>query len=294
MTIRNYFLNDFVAISFDTKLQFQATNKKNEVESVSFDEKVINQNDGSTRFFVFYIPKSNLTALVCKEMILQYDDLIKRANQIESIPGSRGDFNIGKHNSIYSKRIYFYTESDVSAGDLEILEKIATDNDLYLTFRNSKYLKTRMDIDKPQAFISHDSRDKEKIARKLALGLSSRLSPVWYDEYSLNIGDSLRDSIEKGIKEAKKCVLILTPNFLNNPGWTKKEFDSIFTRELIFNQKIILPIWHNVTKQEVYEFSPSLADTVALIWPNENELTEENYNKEIEIIISKIHSALNN
>ena len=287
-------MNDFVAISFDTKLQFQATNKKNEVESVSFDEKVINQNDGSTRFFVYYIPKSNLTALVCKEMILQYDDLIKRANQIESIPGSRGDFNIGKHNSIYSKRIYFYTESDVSVGDLEILEKIAKDKDLYLTFRNSKYLKTRMDIEKPQAFISHDSRDKEKIARKLALGLSSRLSPVWYDEYSLNIGDSLRDSIEKGIKEAKKCVLILTPNFLNNPGWTKKEFDSIFTRELIFNQKIILPIWHNVTKQEVYEFSPSLADTVALIWPNENELTEENYNKAIEIIISKIHSALNN
>jgi hypothetical protein len=294
MTIKNYFLNDFVAISFDTKLEFQATNEKNEVESVSFDEKVINQNDGSTRFFVYYIPKSNLTALVCKEMILQYDDLIKRASQIESIPGSRGDFNIGKHISIYSKRIYFYIESDVSSGDLKILEKIAKDKGLYLTFRNSKYLKTRMDIDKPQAFISHDSRDKEKIARKLALGLSSRLSPVWYDEYSLNIGDSLRDSIEKGIKEAKKCVLILTPNFLNNPGWTKKEFDSIFTRELIFNQKIILPIWHNVTKQEVYEFSPSLADTVALIWPNENELTEENYNKEIEIIISKIHSALNN
>ena len=216
MTIRNYFLNDFVAISFDNPLQLQITNENNEIQTVSFDEKVVNQNDGSTRFFVYFIPRSNLTALVCKEMILNYKNSIERAEQIETIPGRQGDLNIGKHRSIYSKRIYFYTESDISSSDLLILEKIAGENDLYLTFRNSKYLKTKMDIEKPQAFISHDSRDKEEIARKLAYGLSSRLCTVWYDEYSLKIGDSLRDSIEKGIKEAKKCILVLTPNFLNS------------------------------------------------------------------------------
>ncbi len=294
MTIRNYFLNDFVAISFDNPLQLQITNENNEIQTVSFDEKVVNQNDGSTRFFVYFIPRSNLTALVCKEMILNYKNSIERAEQIETIPGRQGDLNIGKHRSIYSKRIYFYTESDISSGDLLILEKIARENDLYLTFRNSKYLKTKMDIEKPQAFISHDSRDKEEIARKLAYGLSSRLCTVWYDEYSLKIGDSLRDSIEKGIKEAKKCILVLTPNFLNNLGWTKKEFDSIFTRELIYNQRIILPIWHNVSKEQIYEFSPALADTVALKWPNKEDFDEENYKKEVEILISKIHTAINN
>ncbi|WP_374451276.1 toll/interleukin-1 receptor domain-containing protein [Cloacibacterium normanense] len=294
MTIRNYFLNDFVAISFDNPLQLQITNENNEIQTVSFDEKVVNQNDGSTRFFVYFIPRSNLTALVCKEMILNYKNSIERAEQIETIPGRQGDLNIGKHRSIYSKRIYFYTESDISSSDLLILEKIAGENDLYLTFRNSKYLKTKMDIEKPQAFISHDSRDKEEIARKLAYGLSSRLCTVWYDEYSLKIGDSLRDSIEKGIKEAKKCILVLTPNFLNNLGWTKKEFDSIFTRELIYNQRIILPIWHNVSKEQIYEFSPALADTVALKWPNKEDFDEENYKKEVEILISKIHTAINN
>ena len=294
MTIRNYFLNDFVAISFDNPLQLQITNENNEIQTVSFDEKVVNQNDGSTRFFVYFIPRSNLTALVCKEMILNYKNSIERAEQIETIPGRQGDLNIGKHRSIYSKRIYFYTESDISSSDLLILEKIAGENDLYLTFRNSKYLKTKMDIEKPQAFISHDSRDKEEIARKLAYGLSSRLCTVWYDEYSLKIGDSLRDSIEKGIKEAKKCILVLTPNFLNNLGWTKKEFDSIFKRELIYNQRIILPIWHNVSKEQIYEFSPALADTVALKWPNKEDFDEENYKKEVEILISKIHTAINN
>jgi TIR domain len=59
------------------------------------------------------------------------------------------------------------------------------------------------------------------------------MCPVWYDEFALKIGDNLRDSIERGLKECRKCVLVLSPNFLTNGGWTKKEFDSIFTREIL-------------------------------------------------------------
>jgi hypothetical protein len=72
---------------------------------------------------------------------------------------------------------------------------------------------------KPMAFISHDSRDN------LAMELSKRMCPVWYDEYSLEVGD--RSSIEKGIKEARKCILVLSPAFISNGGWGKAEVDSI-------------------------------------------------------------------
>ena len=92
------------------------------------------------------------------------------------------------------------------------------------------------------------------------------MCPVWYDEYSLKVGDSLREQIEKGLKECRKCILILTPNYLSNQGWGKKEFDSVFTRELIENEKVILPVWHGVSKKEVYEYSPALADRVAANW----------------------------
>jgi hypothetical protein len=112
---------------------------------------------------------------------------------------------------------------------------------------------------RPMAFISHDSRDKETTARPLAVSLSQTLCPVWYDEFSLNVGDSLREKIEKGLKECKRCILILTPNFLSNTGWTKKEFDSIFTRELLENENLVLPIWSGVTAKDVFEYSPALA-----------------------------------
>ncbi|MBI4644730.1 MAG: toll/interleukin-1 receptor domain-containing protein [Deltaproteobacteria bacterium] len=92
------------------------------------------------------------------------------------------------------------------------------------------------------------------------------MCPVWYDEYSLKVGYSPREQIEKGLKECKKCILILTPNYLTNEGWGKKEFDSVFTRELVEKQNIVLPVWHNVSVADIYQYSPSLADRVALHW----------------------------
>ena len=137
--------------------------------------------------------------------------------------------------------------------------------------------------EKPLAFISHDSRDKEAVAKPIALYLQRFLCPVWYDEFSLKIGDSLRDSIEKGLKECKKCILVLSPNFLSNKGWTKKEFDSIFTREILEEQKLVLPVWFNVSKKDVYEYSPSLLNVKGADW---NSLGEEEVCRQIHNVIT--------
>jgi TIR domain len=92
------------------------------------------------------------------------------------------------------------------------------------------------------------------------------MCPVWYDEFSLRVGDSLRESIEKGLKECSKCILILTPNFLSNGGWSKREYESIFTRELVEQHNVILPVWHSISAADVYKYSPILADRFAVQW----------------------------
>jgi len=104
------------------------------------------------------------------------------------------------------------------------------------------------------AFISHDSRDKEMFVRELAYELIKNHCMVWYDEFSLKVGDSLRVSIEKGLQEAKKCILVLSPNFLSNEGWGLAEFDSIFSREILEKKNVILPVWLNVTVKDVYKY----------------------------------------
>jgi hypothetical protein len=80
------------------------------------------------------------------------------------------------------------------------------------------------------------------------------------------VGDSLRRSIEKGLKERKKCILILSPYFFSNTGWSRTEFDSAFTRQILEGSDVVLPVWYGVTKQQVYEYSPSLLDRFGVSW----------------------------
>jgi hypothetical protein len=110
-------------------------------------------------------------------------------------------------------------------------------------------------------FISHASEDKDTIVRSLAAELISHGLKVWYDEFTLRIGDSLRQKIDKGLAKSRVGLVVLSPSFVSK-GWTNYELDGIVTRT-VSGEQILLPIWHNITKQEVIDFSPSLADKVA-------------------------------
>lgn len=134
----------------------------------------------------------------------------------------------------------------------------------YLSIRDREYARKRSESEKPLAFISHDSGDKDALVRELAHEMIRLMCPVWYDEFSLKVGDSLRASIENGLKEARKCIVVLSPNFFSNGGWSRAEFDSVFTREILEKKNVILPVWHNVEAKDVYEYSPRLADKVGL------------------------------
>lgn len=110
-------------------------------------------------------------------------------------------------------------------------------------------------------FISHASEDKDDIVRPLANALISQGLKVWYDEFTLRIGDSLRQKIDRGLATSKVGLVVLSPSFISK-GWTNYELDGIVTRT-VSGEQILLPIWHNITKQEVIDYSPSLADKVA-------------------------------
>lgn len=168
--------------------------------------------------------------------------------------------------AVFSKRIFIYGEFELSKEELDNLQSFSKEKNIHIKFRGIDYAEKREASVIPLAFISHDSRDKKLIARPLAEELRHRGLPVWFDEYSLKVGDSLRESIEKGIKECKKCVIIISKHFINNKGWTKAEFNSIFTKEIIEGNNVILPVWDKVTPQEVYEYSPILADRLGLNW----------------------------
>ncbi|MCY4437546.1 MAG: DUF1883 domain-containing protein [Chloroflexi bacterium] len=110
-------------------------------------------------------------------------------------------------------------------------------------------------------FISHASEDKDEIVRPMANALVAEGLVVWYDEFELRIGDSLRRKIDHGLAKSRVGLVVVSEAFIAK-GWTNYELDGIITRVADGNQ-VLLPIWHNISKDAVVEYSPSLADKIA-------------------------------
>lgn len=134
-------------------------------------------------------------------------------------------------------------------------------------------------------FISHSSEDKDTIVRELANVLKKLGLNVWYDEFTLKIGDSLTQKIDEGLIDSNYGIIIISKAFLNKK-WTDYEYRSLLTKEDNF-KKVILPIWHNITQNEIKGFSLYLADKFALDTKKNN--IQEIAKKLLEIIRPDIY-----
>ena len=112
-------------------------------------------------------------------------------------------------------------------------------------------------------FISHASEDKDDFVRPLAEALRSHRVEVWYDEFTLKPGDSLRRSIDTGLSKSRYGVVVLSRHFFEK-RWTEWELDGLVQRQLSSSNRLIIPIWHGVDRKTVLAYSAPLADIVAI------------------------------
>jgi len=264
-TLREYFETDFPnrAMSQHTTLNLTMADGA----SYSVHARVHSDFNSGTKYVAFLVPRGRDAYGICDHLVSNPQlalDAVARATEVKAhYPGQRW---MSTAELRFSGRIFLYTDDVFSAEEMARLEGTAKTTNGDLIVFSSASAQERSRVEKPLAFISHDSRDKAEFARPIAEELSKLRCPVWYDEYSLHVGANLRASIEKGLKECKKCVLVLSPNFLSNTGWTKTEFDSVFTRQILDGSDVMLPVWCGVTKQQIYEYSPTLLDRVAVSW----------------------------
>lgn len=134
-----------------------------------------------------------------------------------------------------------------------------------------------MENKKYDIFISHASEDKDLLVRPLAMILERLSVRVWYDEFSLKLGDSLTTSIDMGLHQSRFGLLVLSKSFLGK-NWPDYEYRSLLTRQ-IDGDKVILPLWYGVTKEDVKKYSLYLADIKAV------SITKDNYKAVIALIL---------
>ena len=127
-------------------------------------------------------------------------------------------------------------------------------------------------------FISYAIEDKMEIAHDLYLRLQEKGLNVWYAGKELRVGDSLEDSIQDGIAKSRYGIILITQNYLRK-NWTRKELYSLIARE-DSGEKVILPIFHDISYEEVAKIDLRLADRWALSTKNGigsvvNQITRE-------------------
>src|SRR5712664_1189200 len=110
-------------------------------------------------------------------------------------------------------------------------------------------------------FISHASEDKGDFVRPLAEALQATGLQPWYDETALTVGDSLRRKIDEGLANSRYGIVVLS-HFFFAKNWPQRELDGLMSRE-VAGAKVILPVWHNITFEEVRGYSPMLSERVA-------------------------------
>lgn len=178
-TLREYFAKDLGAL-LTSDFTWQTSDEIPQDISV----KVGLETCSSTRFVAYYIPKHPAYVELCISLIENLNEAVKRSNGVRTIIGFVGDVNVGLVGSDYcvvSNRVYVYLEDEPNDADLARLDQLCKNKGLWLTIRSLGYLKKKMEIEKPLAFISHDSRDKGEIAGPIAVGLQKMMCPVWYD-----------------------------------------------------------------------------------------------------------------
>lgn len=112
-------------------------------------------------------------------------------------------------------------------------------------------------------FISHANQDKEDLIEKLYQSLQKLGISIFYDKESLEWGDNWKERILNGTKKAEFAIIVISENFFDRE-WTERELSEFLNRQNRNGQKLILPIVHNITMQQLQEKYPNVADIQAI------------------------------
>ncbi len=114
---------------------------------------------------------------------------------------------------------------------------------------------------KSDVFISYSSVDKPYV-EPLVKALEASGISVWFDKTSMEWGDSLRSEIDRGLAACRYGIVVFSKAFLKKRKWTEHELNALFAKEEL-GKKVILPIWHRISREDLFEYSPAFADRLA-------------------------------
>ena len=126
----------------------------------------------------------------------------------------------------------------------------------------------RMDHDsnpkeKYDVFLSYAPEDKDSFSDELSAILQYKHGlKILYQSIAISSEASIKKLVNDSIKNSKHALILLSRNYIKKYCKDCK-LESLF--QLQSNGgKIILPIWHDITKKEIQDFSPTMSQNLVL------------------------------
>ena len=142
------------------------------------------------------------------------------------------------------------------------LEKIFNDWE----FWDSKEQKTTSvqqkqleDIARYDVFVCHASADKLSYVDELKQSLEKLKIKIFYDRDTIEWGDEWKSKILEGVSKSEFAVIVISENFFGRE-WAEKELNELLKSQNSTGQKVILPILHKITRAQLQERYPAIAD----------------------------------
>lgn len=165
------------------------------------------------------------------------------------------------------KSILFHRSLDAYSQLISCLESIKNDQAFMDKMKgvSTEAVPKYQEKSKPEfdVFISHANADKEELIEELYQSLDKLGVKIFYDKEIIEWGDKFKDKILEGTKKSEFAIIVISQNFFDRE-WTERELVEFLNRQNGNGQKLILPILHNITIEQLREKYPSIADIQAI------------------------------
>lgn len=150
-----------------------------------------------------------------------------------------------------------YVGFDLTYDGLHYFDGKQTQND------ETSFVKRQIEYPVYDLFISHASKDKLDYVERLKATLDKLNINIFYDKDSIKWGDKWKQRILEGVESSEFAIIVISENFFGRE-WTEKELNELLNRQNDSGQKIILPLLHNITTEQLENKYPDIADIQAI------------------------------
>jgi vacuolar-type H+-ATPase subunit E/Vma4 len=110
------------------------------------------------------------------------------------------------------------------------------------------------DMREYHVFLSYARIDGSVVATELRSHLEDLGVSVWFDEVAIHPGKSQALQMDRGLRQARSGVVLLTAAYLAGRFWTERELGALL------HKPTLIPVLHGVTFKDVAEYSGILPD----------------------------------